>query len=128
MAYLLDANVLIALVVREHEHHERASRWILQGDRIALCSVVEGAMIRALLRLGESHATAVAILTRLYGEAVEFWSDELSYVDVPMKHVTGHRQVTDAYLAELAHRAGAKLATFDRGLAAALPDRVELIP
>ena len=33
----------------------------------------------------------------------------------------------DFVLHFMAHRAGAKLATFDRGLAASLPDRVELI-
>jgi hypothetical protein len=30
--YLLDANVLIALTVVEHEHHDRASEWLGQVE------------------------------------------------------------------------------------------------
>ena len=36
-AYLLDANVLIALTVAEQEHHERASVWAAGIDRFLLC-------------------------------------------------------------------------------------------
>jgi predicted nucleic acid-binding protein len=58
----------------------------------------------------------------------EFWPDDLAYRDVPLRGVIGHRQVTDAYLVALARRHGAKLATFDEGLAALHDDSVELIP
>jgi len=34
--YLLDANVLIALAVEEHEHHARASEWLGTTDEFAL--------------------------------------------------------------------------------------------
>ena len=43
--YLLDANVLIALTVAEHEHHELVSSWAAGGQRIALCPVVEGSLV-----------------------------------------------------------------------------------
>lgn len=127
--YLLDANVLIALTVREHEHHARASGWAMDAGPVALCSVVEGALIRTLVRLGEPATTAVAILEALYRtDGVTFLGDDLSYVDVPLRHILGHRQVTDAYLAELARRAGTRLATFDKGLADAHSDLAVLIP
>ncbi|MGH3319762.1 MAG: hypothetical protein ACRDN9_06190 [Streptosporangiaceae bacterium] len=42
--------------------------------------------------------------------------------------MVGHRQVTDAYLAQLARTQGRAFATFDKGLAAAHPDVAELIP
>ncbi len=52
--YLLDADVLIALTVAEHEHHARTSAWAAGIDRFALCPVVEGALVRFLVRIGES--------------------------------------------------------------------------
>lgn len=42
--------------------------------------------------------------------------------------VIGHRQVTDAYLAQLARAQGGKLATFDQGLAKLHHDVAELVP
>ena len=49
---LLDANVLVALTLAEHVHHERASVWLSGVDRFAVCPVVEGALLRFLLRMG----------------------------------------------------------------------------
>ena len=126
--YLLDANALIALVVADHEHHASAVRWATGVDGIALCPIVEGALVRFLVRAGEGHATAVAILSALHRSPLcDFWEDALSYEGVDLGHVVGHRQVTDAYLAALAKSRGARLATFDRSLAGALPDETELI-
>ncbi|MDQ3528256.1 MAG: hypothetical protein M3424_10365, partial [Actinomycetota bacterium] len=51
--YLLDANVLIALVVTDHEHHARAAAWMSPGRRFAVCPVTQGALVRFLLRQGE---------------------------------------------------------------------------
>ena len=125
---LLDANVLIALTVIEHEHHGHAAAWAAQGHAFALCPVVEGALVRFLVRLGESTATATSILSAMHAsDRCEFWPDALSYAEVPMTHVTGHRQVTDAYLVGLASSRGGTLLTFDRALAAATPDAAELL-
>lgn len=127
-AYLLDANALIALVISDHEHHDRAVRWAASVGAIALCPIVEGALVRFLVRVGERHTTAAAILTALYASPrCEFWSDSVSYRVTGLEHVSGHRQVTDAYLAALADSRGARLATFDQGLAEVLPDATELI-
>lgn len=127
--YLLDANALIALVVADHEHHQRVAAWAGTVARIAVCPIVEGGLVRFLVRIGESCAAATALLTALAAaDRCEFWPDSMSYVDVALDHVVGHRQVTDAYLAALAASRGARLATLDEGLAAALPDRVLLIP
>lgn len=126
--YLLDANALIALVVTDHEHHAPAARWAAGVDGIAICPIVEGALVRFLVRAGESQATAVAILSALYrSPRCDFWEDSLSYEAVELGHVVGHRQVTDAYLAALAGSRGGRLATFDRSLAGARPDETELI-
>jgi predicted nucleic acid-binding protein len=55
--YLLDANALIAATVTDHEHHERAWAWVSGVDRLALCPIVEGALARFLIRLGQTPAT-----------------------------------------------------------------------
>lgn len=126
--YLLDANALIALVVADHEHHGQATRWAAHVGGIALCPIVEGALLRFLVRAGEGRATAIAILSALYrSQRCDFWHDTLSYEAIDLSHVVGHRQVTDAYLAALAQSRSAKLATFDQALAQALPHATELI-
>lgn len=128
-AYLLDANALIALTLTDHEHHQRAASWAAGVDHIALCPIVEGSLIRFLVRLGQSQATAKAVLDGLHASPrCEFWPDALSYRHVDLGHVVGHRQVTDAYLAALAASNHALLATLDQALAQAVPQHVVLIP
>ena len=127
--YLLDANAVIALVIAEHEHHGRVAVWSRSVDTIALCPVTEGALVRYLIRVGESPATTLQLLVALRESTeVDFWPDSISYVDTALEHITGHRQVTDAYLASLAASHGSRLATFDDALARTLPEHVELIP
>lgn len=128
--YLLDANVLIALTVVEHEHHARTSAWASGITRFATCPVVEGALVRFLIRIGESAGVAQQVLRAVHElPGCEFWPDSLSYVDSALGHVRGHRQVTDAYLASLAaSRGDAVVATLDEGLVRALPDRTLLVP
>ncbi|MGA7836042.1 MAG: TA system VapC family ribonuclease toxin [Acidimicrobiales bacterium] len=126
--FLLDANALIALVISDHEHHDIAARWVAEVDAIALCPIVEGALVRFLVRTGESHTIAVAILSGLYASPrCAFWSDSISYTAADLGHVVGHRQVTDAYLAGLAISRGGLLATFDQALAEVFPNETQLI-
>lgn len=126
--FLLDANVLIALTITEHEHHDEAAAWFARVEGFAVCPVVEGSLVRFLLRMGESSMTALTILhsVRAHPRA-QFWPDSLSYLDLDLSHVRGHRQVTDTYLAGLAAARGARLATFDTGLAALRPEGTYLI-
>lgn len=127
--YLLDANVLIALTVAEHEHHDRASDWAAEIERFAVCPVVEGAFIRFLVRIGERIEHAKALLRAVRSmPRCEFWPDTVSYLDAPLDHVRGHRHVTDGYLAAVATENGGVLATFDEALADALPNAVVLLP
>jgi predicted nucleic acid-binding protein len=58
----------------------------------------------------------------------ESGADDLSYRHADLSHVSGHRQVTDAYVAALAASRKGVLATFDRALAAAMTEHVVLIP
>jgi uncharacterized protein len=125
---LLDANVLIALTVAEHEHHDVASAWLARAGAFAVCPVVEGALVRFLVRLGESPATAHAVLEGVHQHArCAFWPDALSYREVGLGGVHGYRQVTDAYLVSLARQRRGKLATLDQGLAQAHPPGTVLV-
>lgn len=130
MTTLLDANVLIALVVADHVHHSAADAWLAgTDDAFATCPITEGSLVRLLLREGQSAATAQAVVTALAeSPRHEFWADDLPYRDVPLAGVIGHRQVTDAYLAQLARARKSRLASFDQGLATLQHDVVDLVP
>ena len=127
--YLLDANVLIALTIVEHEHHARASVWAAGVERFAVCPIVEGALARFLVRIGEKPDTAVAILRQVrMRSGFEFWPDSLSYADASLGHVRGHRQVTDAYLVSLAAERGGVLVTMDEALVRVVPQGAVRVP
>jgi hypothetical protein len=126
--YLLDANVLIALTIADHEHHEVVSVWASHGQRFALCPIVEGSLVRFLVRLGETAQAAAELLRVVHAlPRCTFWADSLSYRDADLDDVTGHRQVTDSYLASLARSNDGVLATLDGALAARFPALVELV-
>jgi toxin-antitoxin system PIN domain toxin len=127
--YLLDANVLIALTVEEHEHHPRVAAWLAHVESVALCPMVEGSLVRFLVRIGESAGVAAEVLRLLHANPrCEFWPDAVSYADADISGVRGHRQVTDAYLVALvASRGDARLATLDRALAQGSPERTAFI-
>ena len=130
MTVLLDANVLIALVVAEHVHHPAADAWFGASDeRYATCPITQGSLVRLLLREGQRAVDAAAVVAAVVGDdRHEFWPDGLSYHEVSMAGVVGHRQVTDAYLAQLARERGGRLMTFDQGLAKLHDDVAQLIP
>ena len=128
---LLDGNVLVALTYRPHVHHPAARQWFAANGRpFATCPITQGTLLRLLLQLQavSSIEFAIATLRELTANPRHrFWPDSLGYLDVGMKGVIGHRQVTDAYLAALARQQGGRLATFDKGLAALHPDVAELV-
>lgn len=129
MTTLLDANVLIALVVADHVHHDAAEQWLATTTRFATCPITEGSLVRLLVREGQPAAAAQALVTEISADdRHEFWGDDVSYRAVPVTGVIGHRQVSDAYLAQLARTHGGRLATFDQGMAQLHSDVADLIP
>lgn len=126
-AYLLDANVLIALAWPEHLGNERASRWFAQRGRNgwATCPMTQAALVRILSNPGFSARAltitgALEVLSRnLALPGHQFWPDSVPLIEALGKietQLTGHQQITDAYLVALAMRNRGKLATFDRGI------------
>jgi hypothetical protein len=140
---LLDLNILTALFWPAHEHHAPAHRWFANRSsaRWATCPLTQLGFVRlvsnpAFSRDALSARDAVALLAENIAHARhEFWPDDLlltGAVDPMRSRLIGHRQVTDGYLAGLAHRRKGSLATFDRGLrtlaGAELGDAVEIVP
>ena len=132
MKWLLDGNVLVALVIKSHQQHARASVWFASSHEPYLtCSITEGTLLRLHMTyaLDRSALAAWNTLARLRADPRhEFLDAGFSYAEVSHLGLLGHKQVTDAWLAELARRYGAKLATLDAGLVAMHPDVGFLLP
>ena len=138
-AFLLDANVLVALAWPEHEFHERVGRWFARHSRSgwATCPITQGAFVRILSNPAFSPnalspANALRVLaTNLSLPDHEFWPDSISVpdsIELTGTGLRGHQQFTDAYLLGLALHHRAKLATMDEGTVAWGPDgAVELV-
>jgi uncharacterized protein len=122
---LLDVNVLVALFLPEHIHHEVAHDWFSDNRGLgwATCPITENGCVRVLSSLGLDAATTRpgAILTRLrkFCESGDhhFWPDAVSLRDpavFDVAQIGGHRQLTDIYLLGVAVKMKGRLATFDR--------------
>jgi uncharacterized protein len=124
---LLDVNVLIALLVPEHEHHATALEWftIEAGQHgWATCAVTELGVIRVCAQLPggawppETSADRLLLLTAASRE-YRFWPDAVSPAAMAeVRSASTGKQVPDRYLLGLARRHQGRLITFDRPLAA----------
>lgn len=130
MTYLLDVNVLIALIDPGHVAHDDAHAWFSSVGNAAwaTCPITENGVIRIVgsPRYPNSPgspsvvAAIVATLRALPGHV--FWPDDVSLVgagDVDLTKLMTSAQVTDTYLLALAKAHGGRLATFDRKLSTA---------
>ena len=136
MVSLLDVNVLVALLVPEHQHHANAVNWF--GNEAAsgwaTCTVTELGVIRVCAQLPGTRwspeATADRLLMMIVTNREYVWWPSVSPAVLPEVRLaeTG-KQVTDRYLLGLARRNRGQLVTFDRGLAiAGGDDVVSLLP
>ena len=121
-------NVLLALVVRHHEHHETALHWFDRRDRgeIVLCRFVQVALMRLLANrtIMAAHAPSAAsawllIEQLLADERLEF-VHEPPTLDSVLPSLLRHREPTgklvgDAYLAAPAIAGSMRVSTFDAG-------------
>ena len=129
MTFLLDVNVLIALVDPLHIQSAAAHAWFERegSSSFATCPLTENGLLRIVgsSRYSNSPGSpaavfhALASLTGLAGH--EFWPDEISLTNpkyVKREHILSSSQVTDVYLLALAVARGGRLATFDRKIMA----------
>jgi toxin-antitoxin system PIN domain toxin len=133
MNWLLDGNVLVSMMLPNHPHHERVHRWLatIRADSFATCPVTEGTLLRLHMQfaLDKSAAAAWQALASIHAHPKHnFWSENFSYTEISPSRLTGHRQITDSWLAELARRKGGRLATLDAPLSALWPEFTLLIP
>lgn len=126
MRALLDVNVLLALLDRDHVDHERARAWITAEIEPgwASCAITENGFVRIISQprypspVSPSHAIDVlarATRTRHH----EFWPCTISVLDskvIDRSRVHSSKHVTDAYLLALAVARGGRFVTFDQSI------------
>jgi len=124
--FLLDVNVLVALVRSRHSHHQHAKRWFSAAGnrRWATCPLTQSGFVRVVSN-PRFAAQAVDVrealqmlehLTSLPGH--EFWPVDFDFgtaVTPFAPRFFGHQQVTDIYLLALVLRNKGRLLTLDQG-------------
>lgn len=128
-AFLLDVNVLVALLWEEAEAHAAAREWFASNARKgwATCPFTQAGFVRivsntAMLRHAVRPAQALEVLQEnLKHASHEFWHDDLTIIDAvaPFRQqLSGHQQITDAYLLGVAAKHKGRFVTFDKAIAA----------
>ena len=127
MTYLLDVNVLIALIDPAHVGHDAAHAWFgsIGCTSWATCPITENGVLRIVSHprypnSAGSPAAVAPILVRLRAlPGHVFWNDDLSLLGsdlIDAARIATPGQVTDTYLLALAVTNRGHLATFDRKL------------
>lgn len=127
MTFLLDVNVMIALIDPGHIHNQQAIQWFSKhAERSwATCPITQNAVLRIVghpsyPNFPGSPQTVQELMRRLLSlPGHEFWPDDISLLDRGVMEADGlvpSRQVTDSYLVALAHAHRGQLATFDHRL------------
>lgn len=126
MTFLLDVNVLIALVDPAHVQHDAAHEWFaVHQQSWATCPLTENGLLRIVghARYPNSPGTPSAVAPLVAGLRAlpghVFWPDDISLQDnerFDLSRLLSSGQVTDSYLLALACAHGGQLASFDRRL------------
>lgn len=134
MSFLLDVNLLMALLWENHEQHVDARRWFRNVAGFATCPATQLGFARVsshpLLGYGMTPDQAFAILRRfLANPRHQFVPDDLSCEDrvVRTDSMRGANQITDHYLVALARQHLLRLATFDESLARGFSTEADLV-
>jgi uncharacterized protein len=131
--FLLDVNVLIALLWSTHEHHLHVQHWFQANRSLqwATCPFTQIAFVRILSNPAFSRdATSPNEAEDLLAANTShhnhrFWPDDIDFATANKllrKRIVGHRQVSDAYLLGLAVHHKGRLATMDASIQALLED------
>ncbi len=129
--YLLDVNVLVALSVPTHQHHQSALEWFDEADfEWATTPLTEAGYVR-LLTNPQVVGFAVSVPQALEGlrglrtePGFRFLADDTSLAEavIDLGPLAGTKQVSDFHLINLAAQHGMRLATFDGSLLRSLVD------
>lgn len=134
MGFLLDTNLLIALLWPPHERHAVAVRWFAshRAQGWATCPFTQAGFVRIVTNPAFSRDAVLpqeamrVLQANTAAEDHRFWPDDAPYSEVAAfagARLIGHQQVTDAYLLGLAVMRGGSLATLDASVAAlAIPE------
>lgn len=125
--YLLDVNVLIALIDPGHVQHDFAHDWFAAHGQHswATCPLTENGVMRIVghPRYPNSPGTPAEVTKLMAGLRTlpghQFWADDISLLDegkINASRLLSSGQVTDSYLLALACANKGRLATFDRRL------------
>lgn len=123
--YLLDVNVLIALVDPAHVQHEQAHIWFARVGKknFATCPITENGLLRIVghPKYPNSPGPPSAVMPALTAIRAlpghNFWAEKLSIADescISAPQLSSHARITDIYLLALAKLYGGRLATMDR--------------
>lgn len=126
--YLLDLNALIALADPDSVWHGAIHRWYDTGgkDNWGVCPLTEAGFIRVTTnpkyrgadRTVEQAAAILAELSRTAGYCYWDIRDSWANLTAPFAgRITGHQQVTDAYLLGMVIKENGVLVTFDTKIA-----------
>ena len=125
---LVDVNVLLALLTRQHIHHQLARKWFdsLSAGEAGLCRLVQLALIRLLgnRSIMGDHAVSATSAWRLVDELLQ--DERLDFVVEPLLldsafpsllnyPIPAGKVLSDAYLAAFSIAASRRLVTLDRG-------------
>lgn len=134
MSFLLDVNLLVALLWENHEHHSPARRWLRGVAGFATCPVAQLGFARVsshpLLGYGMTPDQAFSVLRRFLADPRHrFVPDHLSAEDRILRTdlIAGAQHITDHYLVALARQHLMSLATFDEPLARTFADETSLV-
>ena len=128
MRYLLDVNLLVALIDPDHVHSNIAHRWWIETGKSgwASCPLTENGAIRILSNPNYSPTskfTPKFLIGKLQGFVErydhQFWPDDVSLRDENIfrtEMIFGPRQITDIYLLALAIKNDGCFVTFDTGI------------
>jgi len=131
---LLDVNALIAAAWPTHTAHEKVQAWFASHAHAgwATCPLTELGFVRILSNPAFSpHAltpreAATLLQANVKHPAHHFWADDLPFsssAQTYLDRLTGHQQVTDAYLLGMAFQRNGKLVTLDQSVQALLADK-----
>lgn len=127
MRSLLDVNVLLALLDRDHVDHERARAWLETEIEHgwASCAITQNGFVRIISQSRYPSPVTPSYAVELLSQATrtqyhQFWPCEVSFLDAEVidpSRVHSSKQVTDAYLLALAVANDGRFVTFDQSIA-----------